>query len=83
MSLIPLIGLLPTNGLLSVILVRYGQLLAALCTARSQDAAAIPAILCGHALAETMLVYAATIVRLKCSFHCFILNLFTIIHHQI
>jgi hypothetical protein len=73
MSLIPLIGLLPTNGLLSVILVRNGQLLAALCTARSQDATAI---LCGHALAETMLVYAATIVRLKCSFHCFIICLF-------
>ena len=67
---------LPTNGLLSVMLVRYGQLLAALCTARSQDAAAI---LGGHALAETMLVHAATIVRLKCSFHCFILNLFTVI----
>ena len=76
MSLIPLIGLLPTNGLLSVILVRNGQLLAALCTARSQDATAI---LCGHALAETMLVYAATIVRLKCSFHCFILNLFFVV----
>jgi hypothetical protein len=65
-SLIPLIGWLPTNGLLSVVFVRYGQLLAALCTAGSQDAAAI---LGGHALAETMLVYAATIVRLKCSFH--------------
>ena len=77
MSLIPLIGLLPTNGLLSVSLVRNGQLLAALCTARSQDATAI---LGGHALAETMLVHAAAIVRLKCSFHCFILNLFTIIH---
>ena len=76
MSLIPLIGLLPTNGLLSVILVRNGQLLAALCT----DATAI---LCGHALAETMLVYAATIVRLKCSFHCFILNLFVVVHLKI
>jgi hypothetical protein len=80
MSLIPLIGLLPTNGLLSVSLVRNGQLLAALCTARSQDATAI---LCGHALAETMLVYAATIVRLKCSFHCFILNLFVVVHLKI
>ena len=73
MSLIPLIGLLPTNGLLSVSLVRNGQLLAALCTARSQDATAI---LGGHTLAETMLVYAATIVRLKCSFHCVIICLF-------
>ena len=69
MSLIPLIVQMPTNGLLSVILVRYGQLLAALCTARSQDAAAI---LGGHALAETMLVHAATVVGLKCSFHCLI-----------
>ena len=68
MSLIPLIGLLPTNGLLSVILVRNGQLLAALCTARSQDATAI---LCGHALAETMLVYAATIVRDDCAAEMF------------
>jgi hypothetical protein len=71
----------PSNGLFSVTLVRYGQLLAALCTARSQDATAI---LGGHALAETMLVYAATIVRLKCSFHCFIylliLLLFTFNH---
>ena len=69
MSLIPLIGLLPTNGLLSVILVRYGQLLAALSAARSQYATAI--LRC-HALAEAMLVHAAAIVRLKCSFHCLI-----------
>jgi len=78
MCLIPSFGHVPTSGLLSVVLVRYGQLFAALCTARSQDATAI---LSGHALAETMLVYAATIVRLKCSFHCFILNLFIVIRH--
>ena len=53
--------------LLSVILVRNGELLAALGTAGSQHAAAV---LCGHALTETMLVHAATIVWLKCSFHC-------------
>lgn len=53
-------------GLLSVILVRYGQLLAAVCTTGSQNSAAV---LGGHALAETMLVHAATIVWLKCSFH--------------
>ena len=52
-------------GLLSVILVRYGQLLAAVCTTGSQNSAAV---LGGHALAETMLVHAATIVRLKCLF---------------
>ena len=57
-------------GLLSVILVRYGQLLAAVCTTGSQNSAAV---LGGHALAETMLVHAATIVRLKCSFHFLIL----------
>ena len=58
-----------------MVLVRYGQLLAALCTARSQDATAI---LGGHALAETMLVHAAAIVGLKCSFHCCILLVYLI-----
>ena len=62
-------------GLLSVILVRYGQLLAAVCTTGSQNSAAV---LGGHALAETMLVHAATIVRLKCSFHLLILFLFIV-----
>ncbi len=53
--------------LLSVMLVADGELLAALCAARSQHAATV---LSGHALAETMLVHAAAIVWLKCSFHC-------------
>ncbi len=48
-------------------LVRYGQLLAALSAARSQYATAI---LGCHALTETMLVHAAAIVWLECSFHC-------------
>jgi len=61
-----------TEKLLSVMLVGYCQLLTALGTARSQYAASI---LSGHTLAETMLVHAAAIVRLKCSFHCFILFL--------
>lgn len=52
--------------LLTVILVRNGQLLTALGAARSQHATTI---LCSHALTETMLVHAATIVGLKCSFH--------------
>ena len=47
-------------------LVRYGQLLAALGTTRCQHAASV---LRGHALAEAMLVHATAIVRLKCSFH--------------
>ena len=55
------------EGLLSVMLVRYSQLLAALGATRSQHAATV---LGGHTLAETMLVHAAAIVRLKCSFHC-------------
>ena len=57
------------SRLLSVVLVRYCQLLAAMCAARSQYATTI---LCSHTLTETMLVHAATIVRLKCSFHCLI-----------
>ena len=51
-------------------LVRYCQLLAAFSTAGSQYAATI---LCCHTLAEAMLVHAAAVVRLKRSFHCFIL----------
>ena len=62
-----------------MVLVRNSQLLAALSTARSQDAATI---LGSHALAETMLVHAAAIVRLKCSFHCLILYLFVVFQHN-
>ena len=62
--------------LLAVILVRNGQLLAALCTARCQYATAI--LRC-HTLTETMLVYAATIVWLKCSLHCLMLFFIVII----
>ena len=65
------------TGLFSVVLVRYCQLLAAMSAARSQHAATI---LCSHALAEAMLVYAATIVRLKCSFHCLILIYLLYVH---
>ena len=60
-------------------LVRYCQLLAAMSAARSQYATTI---LCSHTLTETVLVYATTIVRLKCSFHCLIciyLLLFTLL----
>ena len=67
------------SRLLSVVLVRYCQLLAAMCAARSQYATTI---LCSHTFTETMLVHAATIVRLKCSFHCLIfiyLLLFTLL----
>ena len=49
-------------GLFSVVLIRYCQLLAAFGAARSQHATTI--LRC-HALAETMLVHAATVVGLK------------------
>jgi hypothetical protein len=50
-----------------VTLVADSELFATLSAARSQYAAAI---LGSHALAEAMLVHAAAIVWLKCSFHC-------------
>jgi len=56
-----------TANLLSVVLIANGELLATLGTTRSQYATTI---LGGHALAEAMLVHAAAIVWLKCSFHC-------------
>ena len=55
-----------SERLLTVVLVRDGQLLAAMGAARSQHATAV---LGGHSLAEAMLVHATTIVRLECSFH--------------
>ena len=58
------------RDLLSVVLVADSKLLTALGAARSKYAAAV---LGGHTLAETMLVHAAAVVRLKCSFHCFLL----------
>ena len=58
-----------------MVLVRDGELLAALGTARSQYAATV---LGSHALTETMLVHAAAIVRLECSFHCFLLLYFVV-----
>jgi hypothetical protein len=58
---------LAATFLLAVVLVANGKLLATLSAARCQYATAI---LCSHALAETMLVHAAAIVWLKCSFHC-------------
>jgi hypothetical protein len=53
-----------------VILVRNRQLLTTLSAARSQNAATI---LGSHSLTEAVLVDATAIVRLKCSFHCFLL----------
>lgn len=50
-------------------LIRYGQFLATFCAARGQYASAV---LRGHSLSETVLVIAATVVGLKCSFHCLI-----------
>lgn len=56
----------PWRVLLAVVLVRHGQLLATMSATRSQYATAI---LGCHSLAETVLVHAAAVVRLKCSFH--------------
>ena len=64
-------------ALLSVVFVGYGELLTTLGAARSQYAAAV---LGCHALAESMLVHAAAIVRLECSFHFLILFFIVIIH---
>lgn len=49
-----------------MVLVRNSELLTAVSTTGSQHAATI---LGSHSLAETMLVHATTVVRLKCSFH--------------
>ena len=57
------------DDLLAMAFVADGQLLATLGAAAGQHAAAV---LRGHALAEAMLVHAAAIVGLKCSFHRFI-----------
>jgi len=53
-------------GLLAVVLVGNGQLLASFGSTRSQHAAAI---LRGHSLAEAVLVHSPAIVGLECSFH--------------
>ena len=63
--------------LLAVVLVRDGQFLAAMSTTGSQHATAI---LCGHSLAEAVLVDATAVVWLKCSFHCCILFLLLFLH---
>ena len=52
--------------LLAVMLIRNGQLLAPFGTAGSQHTTAV---LCGHSLAETVLVHSSAIVGLECSFH--------------
>ncbi len=56
----------PGKSILAVTLVGNGELLAALCTTCSQHATAV---LSSHSLTETVLVIAATVVGLKCSFH--------------
>lgn len=59
-----------------MVLIRNSQLLAATGTAGCQYTTAI--LRC-HSLAETMLVHAAAVVWLECSFHCPIYLLFIII----
>ena len=56
-----------------MVLVRDGQFLAAMSTTGSQHATAI---LCGHSLAEAVLVDATAVVRLKCSFHLSLLLIY-------
>jgi hypothetical protein len=53
------------------------ELLAALSATRSQYTAAISSC---HSLTETVLVVAATVVGLECSFHNFMLVLFRLQH---
>jgi hypothetical protein len=60
-----------------VLLITNGQLLATLSAARSQNAATIGS---SHSLTETVLVVAATVVGLECSFHNFMLVLFRLQH---
>jgi hypothetical protein len=60
------------RGLFAVVLVGYGQLLAAMSAARCQHATTI---LCSHSLTEAVLVHSSSVVRLKCSFHCLIIIL--------
>ncbi len=62
--------------LLAVVLVRDGQFLAAMSTTGSQHATAV---LCGHSLAEAVLVDATAVVRLKCSFHLYLLLIYYLI----
>ena len=61
--------------LLSVMLVGYCQLLAALGATRSQYSTAV---LGCHSLTEAVLVHSSSVVRLKCSFHL-ILSFYVII----
>ena len=60
----------PVESILAVALVGNGELLAALSATCGQHATAV--LRC-HSLTETVLVIAATVVGLKCSFHIFVL----------
>ena len=66
------------DDLLTVILVRDGELLAAFSATAGQDATAI---LAGHSLAEAVLVDATAVVWLECSFHC-CLSFIVYYHHK-
>ncbi len=59
-------------GLFAVVLVGYGQFLAAMSAAGCQYAATI---LCSHSLTEAVFVHSSPVMRLKCSFHCLIVVL--------
>ena len=62
----PVLSLTSHDGLLSVMLIRNGQLLAAFGTTRGKHATTI---LCSHSLTETVLVDSSAVVGLECSFH--------------
>ena len=67
------------RSLLTVVLVRNCELLAAMGTTGSQNATAV---LRGHTLTEAMLVHTTAVVRLKCSLHLlfvFILLLISVV----
>ena len=67
------------RSLLTVVLVRDCELLAAMGTTGSQNATAV---LRGHTLTEAMLIHTAAVVRLKCSLHLlfvFILLLISVV----
>lgn len=55
-----------------MVLVRDSELLAAMCAAGSEYSATVLSL---HALAETVLVHAAAIVWLECSFHFIVILL--------
>lgn len=61
------VGLSPGRSLLAGDVIGNGKRCATFGTAAGKDLAAI---FRGHSLAESVLVYSATVRGLECSFHC-------------